>query len=372
MKNILLVFLFSVSVYSCKKVDHNVPVISNAKLTLATPDTTSFDGPFVSCASTLDLSGSEFTYGFCYSVNRNPVIPGQNNVSVNYSSGSFSAVCTNVEYGKKYYVRAFVTNGFATTYSNMDSFSLPLYLHTDTVRNITSHYFDVSIYTFPAAADSITERGICYDTLVYPDINDRKTTSTVADTGNIVIHAVDTTMPGKTYYLRSYFIANGRPVYGNQVTFKSAGYKGSYGFIVFDKGTTTNGWRYIEAAADSITVTTRWGCQGTSVPGTLTGYGAGLENSDTIRAVCSDTVNAASICRKVTYKARKDWYLPSVDELKAVYELKLSGLIIRNAVLFSSTEASANSCYVIDLADGSQQQIPKSSTAASLWLMRRY
>lgn len=363
----------SAVLYSCKKVDYGVPAIKGANLVLTAPGVGSIDGVFLNSSSSLDLSGTDYTYGFCYSLNRNPVIPGLNTVSKNYAAGSFTALCTNVEYGKMYYVRSFVANGFATAYSNMDSFYVPLYIYTDTVRNITARSFDVSIYTLPAAADSITERGVCYDTLALPDINDWKMISAVADTGNILVHVNDTLKPGQTYYLRSYFIANGRPVYGNQVSFIPAGYKGSYGYIIFDKGSAATGWRYVEAALDSIATTNvSWGCPGTSVPGTLMVAGAGLQNTDTIISVCSDTLAAAGICRNLTLKGKTDWYLPSVDELKALYQLKLAGVIGDNVILFSSSEASANNCFVIDLSTGLQQELAKGSTAAWVWPVRRY
>lgn len=357
----------------CKKIDNNVPAIKSARLQLAPPSLASFDGPLLHCTSSLDLSGGEYTYGFCYSLTRNPVIPGANTVSLNFAGGSFSAVPSNVSLGKQYYVRGFITNGFATAYSNLDSFFIPLYLQTDTVRNISARAFDVYMYTSPIAKDSITERGLCYDTLPNPGMDDLKTVSPVSDTGKILIHVNDSLKPGKRYYLRSYFIANGRPVYGNEVSFTTAGYPGSFGYIIFDKGSNINGWRYVEAATDSITKTNiNWGCLGTDIPGTTAQVGSGLINSDTIVALCNDTMSAASICVKLIFKARSDWYLPALDELKALFELQLSGVISRQVVLFSSTQASPANCFVLDLSTGQQQQIPKSSTAAFIWPMRRY
>ena len=259
------------AICSCKKTDYGVDTIKGASLTLAAPVSVSVNGAMAACNSSLDLSGGKYTYGFCYGLSRNPTIPGLATTSTNYAAGSFSAVLTNFVYGKTYYVRAFITNGFATSYSNQDSFAIPMYVHTDTVKNITARSFDISIYTLPAIKDSITERGVCYDTLTRPGVNGLKTISSVTDTGNILLHVNDTLRPGKIYYLRSYFIANGRAVYGNEVNFTTAGYKGAYGYIIFDKGDTTNGWRYLEAASDTIIVNNiTWGCSGIPVPGTLT------------------------------------------------------------------------------------------------------
>jgi hypothetical protein len=373
MKNISFLIVSSFILYGCKKIDYGTEAIKSAFLTTAAPSVFSFEGTMASCNSSIDLSGGNYTYGFCYSLTRNPVIPGLATGAGNYAAGSFSAMLTNIEYGKTYYIRAFVTNGFATSYSNMDSFAVPLFIHTDTVKNISARSFDVHIYTLPAIADSITERGVCFDTLAKPDITDLKNISAVTDTGKILLHVNDTLRPGKTYFLRSYFITNGRPVYGNEVNFKTAGYKGSYGYIVFDKGDTTNGWRYIEAALDTITAANaKWGCSGTDVPGTLLTVGTGYENSNAIAAPCSDTLAAANICINLKLKNASDWYLPSVDELNALYELKISGVITKTYLLFSSSQATANDCYVVDFSSGQQQQIIKSSSAALIWPVRRY
>ena len=373
MRNFLLISLVVIVIAGCKKVDNNVPLIKGATLVLSTPVIASLDGPLLTCRSSLDVSGGGYTYGFCFSITRNPVIPGANAVSNDFSAGNFSAIANEVLQGQKYYVKGFITNGFATAYSNMDSFYVPLNIQTDTVRNITARYFDVTIYTSPAAADSIIERGVCYDTLALPDINDLKTISSVADTGNILVQVNETLRPGKTYYLRSYFIANGRPIYGNQVSFKTAGYGGSYGYIIFDKGSATDGWRYIEAATDSIpSSNVIWGCAGSNVPGTFATAGTGLANSDTIIAACSDTLAAAYICLNLVLKAKNDWYLPSVDELKALYQLKLSGIITRDLTLFSSTQASAANCYVYNFSTGTQEQLAKNSVNARIWPIRRY
>ncbi|MES2848930.1 MAG: hypothetical protein V4685_07735 [Bacteroidota bacterium] len=374
MKKIFPFFVVALFVvYSCKKIDNGSDAVKGAVLTMSSPSLVSVEGPIISSTSSLDLSGGEYIYGFCYSLTRNPVIPGVNTKAINYSAGSFSARLVNIEFGKKYFVRAFVTNGLVTTYSNADSFLVPTYIYTDTVKNISARSFDIRIFTLPAFADSITERGVCYDTIPNPVISSLKTVSTIIDTGFIALHVSDTLFPGKTYSLRSYFIANGRAVYGNKVSFRTAGYKGAYGYIIFDKVDTTNGWRYVEAALDTITVaSTTWGCAGTNVPSALTSIGGGYENSIAITTACTDTLAAAYIATHKTLKGKTDWYLPSVDELKALYELKLSSVITRTAFLYSSTQASVNDCYILDLTDGSQQQIAKNSGAAFIWPMRRY
>ena len=375
MKSSFVIVAILLVIAGCKKVDYNVPAIKNAKLVLQdVPDSISFEGAGATCTSSLDLSAGGYTYGFCYSLNHNPTIPGVNSVSNNYASGSFSAIVSRIEFGKKYYIRAFVTNGFATSYSNEDSFAAPVYIYTLPAKNITARSFDISLYTMPSIAANITERGVCYSTASMPNIGKLRTISPVTDTGIINFHVTDTLKAGTTYYARSYFIAGGKPYYGSEINFKTAGYAGgSGGYIVFDKADTTNGWRYIEAAADTIKkANIIWGCNGVSIPGTLTAIGSGLGNSNAIIAGCSDTMSAAYRCRNLTLNNKTDWYLPSIDELKALYELNFDSVIKRNDTLFSSSQANANECYIIYFSDGVQRQLQKNATGAKAWAFRRF
>ncbi len=374
MKSSFIFVLVVWIVCGCKKVDYGTTVIKNATLTLAAPVSVSFRGPYAVCTSSIDVSAETYTYGFCYSLARNPVIPGLATTTTNYAAGSFSALIQNIEYGKKYYIRGFITNGFATAYSNQDSFFVPLYVYTDTVKNITARSFGVKIYTLPDLADSISERGVCYDTLTAPTTAGLKTISTVNDTGTISIHVNDSLKAGRVYYVRSYFIANGRVGYGNQMNFTTAGYTGSSGgLVIFNKADTIGGWQYIEAGLDTTTLTNiTWGCSGILIPGILPAMGSGLENSNAIIATCTDTLSAAYYCRHLKLNNKTDWYLPAADELTALYELKLTGVIAGNPLLFSSSQADANNCFIVDFSTGNQQQLIKNSTAAFITPMRRY
>jgi hypothetical protein len=72
-------------------------------------------------------------------------------------------------------------------------------------------------------------------------------------------------------------------------------------------------------------------------------------------------------------KNKTDWFLPSVDELTALYNLKISGIIKNhNLVLFSSTQASAAACYVVDFSSGLQSQLAKDASTAFIWPVRRF
>lgn len=375
MKFVFRLLLLSVVVYSCKKEDFGSPGISNATLSISAPTEFSLNGVTLFCSSVTSLDDSRYTYGFCYSAtNRKPTIPGLATGSNNFTAGSFSAQISNVEYGKLYYVRAFVTNGIVTTYSNADSFLMPAFIGVSEVRNISSRSFSVDITRLASIPGTISEWGICYGTGSNPDTSKLLKPASTNIPGTVSMDVADTLKAGTTYYLRNYVIADGRIYYSRQVSFKTAGYKGAAGgYVFFDKGDTTGGWRYLEAAPDTVLITNAaWGCSGTHVPGTLQTWGSGLANTAAIMGACTLSDIAAVWCDSLLFKGRSDWYLPATDELKMLYQLKLSQLTATSGFLLSSTQADARNCYYIDMATGSIATIGKDETAALTWPVRRF
>ena len=96
------------------------------------------------------------------------------------------------------------------------------------------------------------------------------------------------------------------------------------GHIFYDKGSYSDGWRYLEAAPVSTEWTgIQWGSYGTLIGGTLTGIGAGQNNTTTIVTWLDshlETGCAAQLCNDLTVDGYSDWFLPSKDELNLMYE----------------------------------------------------
>lgn len=64
-----------------------------------------------------------------------------------------------------------------------------------------------------------------------------------------------------------------------------------------------------------------WGCNGVEISGADgTAIGTGLQNSLDIVAGCVEPGIAADICLTLTLNGYSDWYLPSIDELKAMHQ----------------------------------------------------
>lgn len=375
MKFICYLSVFILLFCACKKEEYGSPGIRNASLAITTPGSFSLAGAKVICNSATDISDARYTYGFCYSTtNRLPVIPGLATGSDNYNSSNFSAIISNIEYGKKYFIRAFVTNGLVTTYSNVDSFTMPNFISVSEVKNITSKTFSVDIQKLASIPGVITQWGICFSKTAKPDTGDLVKASPSVLINSVTMNISDTLSPGATYYLRSYIIVNDSLFYSNEVSLRAAGYKGSAsGYVFFDKGDTTGGWRYLEAAPDTLLFANNsWGCSGTGTTAVDRIWGSGYSNTAAILSACSNSGIAALACDTLIFKTKDDWYLPAADELKALYKLKLSDLISTNSTIISSTQASSTECFIVDFSTGAEGTLPKSATSAITWPVRRF
>jgi len=96
------------------------------------------------------------------------------------------------------------------------------------------------------------------------------------------------------------------------------------GYIFYDKGSYSDGWRYLEAAPVSTEWTYKeWGSFGTLIGGTETDIGTGQSNTTVIVTWLnnhSETGKAAQLCDALTVEGYSDWFLPSLDELNLMYE----------------------------------------------------
>jgi serine/threonine protein kinase len=124
------------------------------------------------------------------------------------------------------------------------------------------------------------------------------------------------------------------------------------GVVFYDKGNTTGGWRYLEAAPELIEgYYEQWGPYPSDVPGADgTAIGTGKQNTaDIIAALIPGATGhcAAQVCDRLTFGGFSDWFLPSKDELNLIYtNLYRQGLGDFSGYMYwSSSERSANSAW---------------------------
>ena len=163
------------------------------------------------------------------------------------------------------------------------------------------------------------------------------------------------------------------------------------GLVFYDKGSVSDGWRYLEAAPTDIAVsgTYIYGYSRTDstssattvlIGATATAIGTGQANTTAlVNAMGSNayevlfafqststTANyAARLCDIHVVGTFEDWFLPSIDELNSMYtNLKSNGLgdFTTTGFYWSSSEFAAGSASVkLFNVNGTQQNNDKSS-----------
>ena len=259
---------------------------------------------------------------------------------------------------------------------------------TDIVKEISTTGFKVDV-TVNAALGNNQGRGICFSTSSNPTVSNTQFSAPTNGSGSFTI-TVDNipfgtnffVSPGVTYYLRSYVNIDGQYYYGNQVQFRVCGYTGGSGGIVFyDKGETTNGWRYLESAPsyyvhnNDFNFLFLWNnCNPTTfISGLSNSIGTGLENSNILKPLCNFASNAATSARNNQLNGFNDWFLPSLEELKQLYKAKYAGVISYNGfyTLISSSQQTNSVNYGVDFSNGSTVGMNKNS-AGRIWQVRRF
>jgi len=95
------------------------------------------------------------------------------------------------------------------------------------------------------------------------------------------------------------------------------------GIIFYDKGSISDGWRYLEAAPAEKEFTAQWGTFEENVSGTGTAIGNGKRNTQIIVDILKslgENNRAAQVCTTLDINGYKDWFLPSTDELNLMYK----------------------------------------------------
>ena len=81
----------------------------------------------------------------------------------------------------------------------------------------------------------------------------------------------------------------------------------------------STGGIYLEAAPVAAQSTAQFGCTGTQTPGTSYSVGSGAANTLAIINSCATAGIAARVTSNLTYAGFSDWFMPSLDEMTAIY-----------------------------------------------------
>ena len=95
------------------------------------------------------------------------------------------------------------------------------------------------------------------------------------------------------------------------------------GYIFYVKRASSDGWRYLEVAPENAELEAKWGADEYDVTGTEPKIGAGKKNTQLIVAKLTqlgEHDSAAQRCDDLVVNGFDDWFLPSRDELLALYK----------------------------------------------------
>jgi hypothetical protein len=129
------------------------------------------------------------------------------------------------------------------------------------------------------------------------------------------------------------------------------------GYIIYDKGSYSQGWRYIEVAPHALEFQAPWGSSEHHVDGTRADIGYGKSNTLLIISEFDDIGiedTAAHISKSIKYGNYDDWFLPSKDELSLIYrELKRKNLSsLSDGYYWSSTQENTYFAWQCRFSDG--------------------
>lgn len=158
--------------------------------------------------------------GICYGTSQSPDISGSHTEDGS-GTGDYSHNVTGLSSATTYYARAYATNRNGTYYaSNIVSFTttsgLPT-VTTNSVTNITTTTAKCGGNVTNNGGYNVTVRGICWNTIGGPDLNDQHTTN---GSGNGAFTANLTGLEKNvTYYVRAYATNQIGTSYGEEVSF---------------------------------------------------------------------------------------------------------------------------------------------------------
>ncbi len=163
-------------------------------------------------------------YGHVWHTSANPTTAhNKTTLGATTNTGPYSSTLTGLSPNVTYHVRAYATNSLGTTYGNDITF-------TTTVGKVTLQTNDITDITHNAATGSgtinqlegntITERGLCYDTSANPTLASQFVKSN--ETGNTFKARMTGLNTQTTYHVRAYVkTKTGEVFFGNDMSFQT-------------------------------------------------------------------------------------------------------------------------------------------------------
>jgi hypothetical protein len=232
-----------------------------------------------------------------------------------------------------------------------------------TVSTVTTPTFSPAGGTTFTSTQTVTMTSTSGATIYYTTDGTTPTTSSshITSGGSITLSATTTI---KAFAVKS-GMANSAAAtsgeYTKEITYTIGSTGPAGGKVFYDKGSYSDGWRYLEAAPADESGTYVWGGYGTSVSGTSQAIGTGKANTEAIVAkygnaepYAGKTDYAAKVCSDKTLNGYSDWFLPSWDELYEMYRQRNSIGGFVSSWYWSSSQAGAGSADSVNFYSGNK------------------
>lgn len=251
-----LVGLNNISIYG------NVTGVTADLPTITTTEVSNISTTYVVTGGTISSDGGATVTarGVCWNTTGTPVI-SDSHTSNSTGTGTFTSIPNTLTAGTTYYLRAYATNTAGTAYGSAVSFTTLSAKAVPTVTTTAASSI-MAIYAKSGGAitawggDSITSKGVCWNTTGTPTISDSLTNN-----GSGLTSFTSTLYPlmeATTYYVRAYATNGIGTGYGDVVTFTSQAVAADVYKVVASNG--TGDYTTVQAAFDAVTdyYTGRW------------------------------------------------------------------------------------------------------------------
>lgn len=318
-------------------------------------------------AEILHPGGSEITEsGFVFAQKMGPSI-SDNKILSKELGTQFSGDFT-FEIGVLYYVNSYAKNSFGIAYGEEIQVKIERAkpkVKTTEVTEIDSTSAVCGGIIATNGGNPILAKGLCWSLNTNPTLSDKYTNE--GDGDGPFTSLMSGLLPATTYYCRSYATTSDGTTYGNTFSFKTVvsklyigmQYKG--GILFYLNPNKVGGGLIV--ISDDLSSSYAWGCVGVNIPNaTNTGAGSGIPNTEAILTACTSQ-SAAKLCDDLVYGTYSDWYLPSMDELRIMYNnIKVTDLEkFSSGYYWSSNQKDANTAYRYGFLGGNDGEADKST-----------
>ena len=217
MKNLLLILIFTVTLFSCSNEEscEQYPTLTTDEVNNLSDTSATISGKII--APTCDETVT--SQGFVYGEENLPTVEDSKIVK---SGSSISASLSNLKQNTTYYIRTYFENPTGIYYGNEVTFTTIVgdaLLQTNNIFNITATAALISGRVSSNGGGTIISKGFCFSIESNPTVDDSKVDG--VDEGSQFKGTIENLTPNTLYYIKSYAENESGVHYGEEKTFET-------------------------------------------------------------------------------------------------------------------------------------------------------